>query len=497
MIKHFRKIIVISVILLLLSSSFPVFAVDILQPSDFDLDSWSKNIDFFDYVRQYATLHGKIPPKETDHAYLNLVYINSSGLHVLSAGLFNITDEENVLTIPIQTTMMHYTTNEDQKDVVTASSFVMLLAFNETASSLPNQLPDKTDTLYASFSLGYNLDTLFEESKPDLNSETEVIPLKQTDNGLVWTWGMKYTNLAALWWKTSIDPANPKHEPRPVALTVYDELTFTYELKIDPNTGEAKLSTNYVIGKMRDLWLFTWLLVVPIPLGHYNSTGCYTMKGQQLSTVTIHDFIHNQGIQMSTINFQATAILDHTAYFESEGTNVQDNEIIIDDSTIETFADDGEKILDANFTTKESYKLFDYTVNPMETTYETYQTKTKTSKIAGFARNPIFAVHTSLMKLIPAVMINIDPELYDQAKDHLLDMNYADYFYITSYPTYDGYRIEHDPTITAYCHLTTTEALSDDSLSIGSVGALFLVAIGVILVVAFAFILKKRKRNVS
>jgi hypothetical protein len=495
--KHFQKIIVISAIFLLLSSSFPVFAVDVLQPSDFELDSWSKNIDFFDYVRQYSTLHGKTPPKETDHAYLNLVYINTSGLQVLSAGLFNITDEENALTIPIQTTMMHYTTSEDQKDVVTASSFVMLMAFNETASSLQNHLPNKTDTLYASFSLGYNLDTLFEETKPDLNSKTEVIPLKPSDDGLVWTWGMKYTNLAALWWKTSIDPGNPKHDPRPIALTVYDELTFTYEFKIDSDTGKATLSTNYVIGKIRDLWLFTWLLVVPIPLGHYNSTGCYTLKGQQISTETIHDFIHNQEIQMSTINFQATVILDHSAYFESEGINVQDNEVIVDGSTIETFADDGEKILDANFTTKESYKLFDYTVNPMETTYETYQTKIRTSKIAGFARNPIFAVHSSLMKFIPAVMANIDPELYKQAKDHLLDMNYADYFYITSYPIYDGYRIEHDPTITAYCHLTTTEALSDDSSSIGGTGVLFLIAVSVILVVAFVFGLKKRKRNDS
>lgn len=497
MVKHFRKIIVISVVFLLLNSSFPVLAVDILQPSDFELDSWSKNIDFFDYVRQYATLHGKTPPKETDHAYLNLVYINNSGLQVLSAGLFNITDEENAITIPIQTTMMHYTSNEKQKDVVTASSFVMLMAFNETASSLPDHLPNKTDTLYASFSLGYNLDTLFEETKPDLNSKTEVIELNPSDDGLIWTWGMKYTNLAALWWKTSIDPDNPRHDPRPVALTVYDELTFTYELKIDPDTGEAQLSTNYVIGKMRDLWLFTWLLVVPIPLSHYNSTGCYTMKGQRISTETIHDFIHNQKIHMSTINFQATAILDHTAYFESEGKNVQDNEVTVDGSTIETFASDGEKILDANFTTKESYKLFDYTVNPMETTYETHQTKTTTSKIAGFARNPIFAVHTSLMKLIPSVMVNIDPELYEQAKDHLLDMNYADYFYITSYPVYDGYRIEHDPTITAYCQLTTTEELSDGTLPIGDEFALFLIAISVILVVTFVFVLKKRKKNDS
>ena len=352
--------------------------------------------------------------------------------------------------------------------------------------------PDETDTLYASFSLGYDLDDLFEDSKPDLNSKTEVIPLTSSSDGLVWTWGMRYTDLGALWWKTSIDQDNPARDPRPIALTVYDELTFTYELEIDPETGEATLSMNYTIGKMRNLWIFWWLLVIPIPF-HYNSTGCYRLNGQQISTETIHDFIHNQGIQMSIVNFQGTVILDHTAYFESQGTNVQNEEVIVDDSEIETFADDGEKILVSNFTTKESYNLFNYTLDPTETSYETYQTRTRTSKITGFARNPIFAVHTSLMRFIPAVMASIDPELYTQAKDHLLDMNYADYFYITSYPEYGGYRIEHDPSITAYCNLITDVPQPGEPSTLDGIGSIIVIALGLALIVALIVLIKRKK----
>jgi hypothetical protein len=187
---------------------------------------------------------------------------------------------------------------------------------------------------------------------------------------------------------------------------------------------------------------------------HYNATGCYRLNGQQISQETIYDFLHTQGIKMSIVNFQATVILDHTAYFESQGTNVQNNEVVVDNSSIETFADDGEKVLEADFATKDSYKLYNYTLDDTESTFETYETLTRTCKIAGFARNPIFGVHTSLMRLIPIVVAEMQPELYEQSKDHLLDMNYADYSYLTSYPTYDGYRIEHDPTITAYCHLS-------------------------------------------
>jgi hypothetical protein len=471
----------------------PVWALDTLQPSDFQLESWQKEIDFFDYVRLYAAVHGKTPPPENSHAYLNLAYVNVSGLQMLSAGLFNITDEENALTIPIQTTMMHYKSRDGLKDVVTASSFVMLMAFNETEDTVFEQSPDRNDTLYASFSLGYDLDDLFAgNSKPDLNSKTEVIPLSSTEDGLVWTWGMKYTDLAALWWKTSIDPDNPARDPRPIALTIYDELTFTYELRIDPETGEATLSMNYVIGKMRELWVFAWLWLIPFPF-HYNATGCYRLNGQQISEETIYDFISNQGIKMSTVNFQATVILDHTTYFESSGANVQDDEVVVDDSIIETFADDDEKILDADFTTKDSYKLFNYTLDQTETTYESYQTTTRTCKIDGFANNPIFAVHTSLMRFIPVVLASMDPELYEQAKDHLLDMNYADYFYLTAYPEYSGYRIEHDPTLTAYCHLTTSEPPPEDTTSTNS--GIFLVIIVIILaIIAVAvFILRTQK----
>jgi hypothetical protein len=97
------------------------------------------------------------------------------------------------------------------------------------------------------------------------------------------------------------------------------------------------------------------------------------------------------------------------------------------------------------------------------------------------------------MKLIPTVMPSIDPELYEQTKDHLLDMNYADYFYITAYPEYGGYRIEHNPTVMVYCHLTTNEPLPDEPAPTGGLGVLLL-GIGVILIVAFLVVVIRRRK---
>jgi len=109
---------------------------------------------------------------------------------MLSAGLINIADEDSEITIPIQTTMMKYKSQDELKDVVTASSFVMLMAFNETQNTIFSQSPDRNDTLYASFGLGYDLGELFVgSSKPDLNSGSEVIPLESSSDGLEWTRG--------------------------------------------------------------------------------------------------------------------------------------------------------------------------------------------------------------------------------------------------------------------------------------------------------------------
>src|SRR4030043_288245 len=178
--------------LILLGLTAPLAKADTLDRTDFAQESFSKTVDYMEYVRAYATLHGIPQPANFDKWH--------------------------------------------------ASTFLMLMAFNETATSLYPDSPDRNDMLYASFSLGFDLSDLG-ETLPVLNSKTETIPL--THKGNQWTWGMKYTNLTALWWRTWIDPNNPRFQNSwPLALTIYDELTFTYKLTIDPEAGTATLQEN-------------------------------------------------------------------------------------------------------------------------------------------------------------------------------------------------------------------------------------------------------------
>jgi hypothetical protein len=473
----------------LTSILLPAFSADQLLATDFQQESFQKTIDFFEYARAFATAHGipeNIPPYW--HANLYMTYVNTSGLHMLYAGLINITFGLNAyFTIPMQTFMMHYKTENQTRDVLMASTFLMLLAFNETSDSIHQNSPDMNDTLWASFSMGFDLSQLG-ATLPILNSKTETIPLTSTTDKLQWTWGMKYTNLTAYWWQTWINPNDPHYQQNwPTAITVYDELTFTYNLTINPTTKTATLTENHIIGKMNHLLLFTapfWL--------YLNNTGTYLLGNLVPNSPTIYQFLQENQIKMSIVNFQTSVLLDHTTYSQTTtGENVTDNEKIVSDSQISTYADDGEKIFDVAFGTKQTYKLYNYTADPTETQYDTYDSTTRTAKINSFANNTgLFTYHIGLMKFLPFVTYNMNPQLYNKAKDTITNMTKANYFYLTAYPTYSGYKIEHDPTFTIYLTPSAATAATPPNW----IGIIILTAI-IITTTATAIVIVRRRKH--
>jgi len=471
----------------------PALTADTILKTDFQLESFAKTIDFYDYARAYATLNGIATPPgfENWRAYMYTTYVNTKGLQMLYAGLCNVSfGGTGTLTIPMQTFMMHYRTDNKSRDVLTAQTFLMLLAFNETGDSIYANSPDMNDTLWASFTMGFNLGAL-NATLPVLNSKTQLFPLTHTDDNLQWSWGMKYTNLTALWWRTWINPLNPHFEGSwPVAVTVYDELTFTYNLTINPTAKTATLTENHIIGRMRHLIIG----LLPILWVHYNSTGTYGMLGNKIGNDTIYDFIDDNQIKMSVANFQTSILADHETYTQSaDGQNVTDTEKTVSNSGIKTYADDGEKILDASFGTKQAYKLYNYTADQNETSYNTYDSTARTCKINGFANNAgLFQHHMNIMKFLPLLVANMYPALYARAKETITNMTRANYFYVIGYPTYSGYRIEHDPTITVYLDTTAT---FNNPPNLG--GLIVIGAIAAIVIAAVAIVISRRKPKQS
>lgn len=475
------------IIVLIISSTSAVFASDILVPEDFEEHSWSKTIDYLDYVDIYAITHGKPRPPRGAEANIYMTYVNQSGVKMLYAGLSNITMGYGNLavTLPIQTFMMHYKTENEKQDVVTASSYIMLMAYNESENTLYADSPDKNDILYASFSLGFDLSELLQNDAPALNSKTVTMPLTHPEENK-WSWGMTYTNLTAIWWNIQIAPDNSSYKSVPVAITVYDELTFTYDLIFDPDNNSAKIVSNYIIGEMTDLWViddFVWIFPVIV---HYNATGCYRLNKEPYSSETIHQFLSNNNIDMSMVFFQASAVLDEKTESAINGQEITENEVDVSDGTITTSTESGQRIASVDFGSKDTYTLYNSTLG----TSSTYDAVVRTAEKDGFAKNSVFSTHTFLMNYIPLALAHIDEALYEQAKDQLLNMTYADYFYIVSYPNYGGYKIEHDPIYTAFYAPDKITSTVDKTSSFGGILAVGVIA-AMAIIGAVVFLRKK------
>jgi hypothetical protein len=280
-----------------------------------------------------------------------------------------------------------------------------------------------------------------------------------------------------------INPLAPRYEALPIAITTYEELTFTYKLVLDPANNRATVTSNYVIGKMTNLWLIAWLLIIPIVV-HYNATGAYTPRGVKLSDENIHQFLEKQRIKMSIVLFQNSLVLDQVTASTFNSQNVTDAEVDVSNGAVSTQSGD-ETIFKADFGVKEQYKL--------NNTEATYDAVTRTVPRLGFARNPLFAMQVALLKYVPLIVKHIDPPLYERAKDHMLNMTYADYFYIISYPEYSGFKVEHDPTYTAYASLEavpTTEAPK-------VFGLLLIGGIVAVVIIGAVFVIRRRKPKIQ
>jgi hypothetical protein len=270
-----------------------------------------------------------------------------------------------------------------------------------------------------------------------------------------------------------------------MALATYEELTFTYDLDIYPETGKATLTENHIIGRILNLWHFWGWFIIPF-YHHYNSTGCY-QYGHKVSNMTVYDFLQKYQIKMSILNFQTSVMFDRkTISHTATGQNVTDEEQDVGNSSISTYSDDGEKLSNASFGTKENYKLYNYTQNQNETTYDTYNATVRTAKINVFASNVnslqvhLLDPHIKFMKFLPHLVAGMHSQLYDKTKDVITNMTRADYFYLIGYPIYSGYRVEHDPTLTVY--LNTAEAPNF---------GLYMVIAGIIIAVILAVVAVK------
>jgi hypothetical protein len=135
--------------------------------------------------------------------------------------------------------------------------------------------------------------------------------------------------------------------------------------------------------------------------------------------------------------------------------------------------------------------LYNYTADPTETNFDTYDAVTKTAPRAGFAGNPLFSLHVALLNCVPVIVKNIAPELYQKALTRMLNMTYADNFNLISHPKYSGFKGEHAPTYTAYIATPPSTGTTQPNLA----GLFGLIIIALIVVAVIGTVLALRRRG--
>src|SRR5438094_8791508 len=107
------------------------YAAASLQGNDFQSQSFSKTVDYYDYVRQYAAANNiNYTAIQSQHTYTYTTYINVAGFQLFYAVLLNATHNNMNVTIPIQTSFEHFKTPQ-RNDAITPSTFLSIISLTD------------------------------------------------------------------------------------------------------------------------------------------------------------------------------------------------------------------------------------------------------------------------------------------------------------------------------------------------------------------------------
>ncbi len=353
------------------------------------------------------------------------------------------------MTLPYQLFGLHFTT-PNGRDIFVGALLAFLYAWNDTTENgYPNAGEDRW------FLVPYGVDTGNSQHTPTV----EAIDATKISDGH-YQFGVTYTNLTmrvvaannwAAFWVTLFAP---------ILELTFSEFTVTYDVEVDTATGEITAETYYTIGQIQEAYWFG--IEVPNPL----------------------DALH--GIGVGAAHF---VVIFASQYQTTLGSTTPSN------ATNWMFANvtaGGARAFAVG--TRGTYDVLNETghVGPPYTTinsslpaYTSVVTPTLTDLLLVGWQLPfsadLFSVFAYAMSPYLQSTFSGPLDLYNNANT---TFGAGAFWYATSFSECHGYRIEHDPTYTAYSNIgqaTTPPPIPGfplEAIGIGlatSLGAVFLV----------------------
>jgi hypothetical protein len=189
---------------------------------------------------------------ENGNATFVISYVNYENVQAFLVAFKTFENDNGTGTLPYQMYGMHYFT-PDGEEVFIGALLAFLMVYDDfNNNSIPNpDLPDNENIYYV---IPFGVAESLNESG-SYEPIVTPIPATEIEEGH-YQFGMRYQNLYAYVSKNPILGIAIKTG----WIAKFSELTITYDITIDAETGEVKTETYYTIGQVTELWgfLFGW-----------------------------------------------------------------------------------------------------------------------------------------------------------------------------------------------------------------------------------------------
>lgn len=395
-------------------------------------------------------------------------YVNYEDVQAFLVAFKSVGNDTASGTLPWQMYGMHYFT-PDGNEVFIGALLAFLMVYDDTNNnSIPNpDDPDKEAIYYVvPFGIGETL-----EGEDSYAPVVTPIQAKKIEEGH-YQFGMRYQNMYAYVSRNPLLGAVLKTG----WIAKFSELTITYDITINKDTGEVRTETYYTIGQVTELWAF----ILGIPIEADPSELPASLGISAVHFVTIF-----------TSKYQITG--------ETSGKTISptENELADENITI-AVGKKNERAFAIRFMGE--FDLKDETTGKYMKTNETaynilLQAKVNDLILVGWQ----LGFSAVIFSVFAYALSDYVQEEYTSPKDlaekSLIPWNPKGFgvralWYAVCFPSWQGYRVEHDPVYTAYFG----DAASTEEEA-GPCGTGALVFIGAVCIPSVSILSKKKKQK--
>jgi hypothetical protein len=393
-------------------------------------------------------------------------YVNYEDVQAFLVAFKSVGNDTASGTLPWQMYGMHYFT-PDGNEVFIGALLAFLMVYNDTNDNgIPNpDAPHNEDIFYViPFGVG---DTL--EGQDSYAPVVTPIQAKELSEGH-YQFGMKYQNMYAYVSRNPIMGAIL----RTGWIAKFSELTITYDITIDKDSGEVKTETYYTIGQVTELWGL--LLGIPFQADPADLPASLGISAVHFVTIF-------------TSNYQITG--------ETSGKTISPTKTELADENITiAVGNKNERAFAIRFMGQ--FDLKDETTGNYTKTNKTAYNillQAKFNDLILVAWQLEFSA--AIFSIFAYALSDYVQEEYDSPRDlaqkSLIPWNPKGFgvralWYAVCFPSWEGYRVEHDPVYIGYIKDASAEEES------GPCGAGALVFVGAICVPS-ATVFSRKKRN--